>query len=105
MELIGNSVILRIVKSYPAEHSHVYAGRVLGFDGSFLAIDGRVFHFARPNAEDPTGGMSTSPRAVRWVPVGRIEYIRELPSTLDVFGADAFRVRADGSLEAARAPQ
>ena len=104
MDFLERNVILRVVKAYAGEHTHVYAGRVVGFDNAFVCIDGRVFHFARPNAEDPTGGMTSSPRAIRWVPVQRIEYMRDLPERLDIFSPDAFRLTPDGTLRAVAFP-
>jgi len=104
MDFTGRNVVLRVVKAYPTEHTHVYAGRIVAFDGAFVCMDGRVFHFARPNAEDPTGGLTSSPRAIRWVPVQRIEYMRDLPPKLDVFHPSAFRLTPDGGLQAVSFP-
>ena len=58
---LDRNVVLRIVKPYPQARNHVYTGRVVDYDGNFVVVDGCVLHFGRPSAEDPAGGLTTSP--------------------------------------------
>jgi len=97
-DFVGCNVIVRIVKPYPGARNHVYTGKVVDYDGRFVALDGGVLHFGKPTVDDPTGGLTTSPRAVRWLALQRIEYIRELPEGMDPFKPDKFNVSADGSI-------
>ena len=96
---LDRNVVLRIVKPYPEARNHVYTGHVLDYDGNFVVVDGCVLHFGRPSAEDPAGGLTKSTRAVRWVALQRVEYIRELPDGMDPFEVDKLKVSADGSIE------
>lgn len=95
---IGRNVVVRIVKPYPEARNHIYTGTAIDYDGRFLAIDGCVLHFGRPTSEDPTGGLTTSKRAVRWVALQRIEYVRELPTKMDPFSPETLKIAADGSV-------
>ena len=98
MHLKDRNLVLRIVKPYPEARSHVYTGNVVDYDGNMLVFDGCVLHFGRATADDPSGGLTVSKRAVRWIPTQRIEYIRELPDGLDPFGVDSLEINSDGSL-------
>ena len=71
-------VLVRIVKPYPGARNHVYTGQIVGYDGNFITIDGCVIHFGEASVDDPAGGLTTSARAMRWIAVERVEYIREL---------------------------
>lgn len=93
------NVLMRCVKPYPTARNHVYTGKLLGYDGHFVTIDGIVLHFGHPTVDDPTGGLTGSPRAVRWVALQRIEYIRELPENVDPFAPENIKVGSQGSLE------
>jgi hypothetical protein len=103
-EFVHRNVILRIVKPYPDARNHVYMGRVVGYDGRFVAIDGSVLHFGRATVDDPTGGLTTSARAVRWVALQRIEYVLELPEGVDPFDPTKLNVTAQGSVSFADRP-
>lgn len=96
---LNRNVLMRCVKPYPTARNHVYTGKLLGYDGHFVTIDGIVLHFGHPSVDDPTGGLTRSPRAVRWVALQRIEYIRELPKDIDVFEPAHVKVGSQGSLE------
>jgi len=96
---LNRNVLMRCVKPYPTARNHVYTGKLLGYDGHFVTIDGIVLHFGHPSVDDPTGGLTRSPRAVRWVALQRIEYIRELPKDVDVFEPANVKVGSQGSLE------
>ena len=98
MDFKDRNLALRIVKPYPEARSHIYTGRIVDYDGNFIAFDGCVLNFGRRSAEDPTGGMTISHRAVRWLALQRVEYIRELPDGMDPFAPDSIAVNADGSL-------
>lgn len=98
MELKNKNVILRIVKPYPEARNHVYTGCIVGWDGNLLMIDGCVLNFGRASSEDPTGGLTISQRAVRWVPRERIQYFRELPEDVDPFDAGNFEVTLEGNV-------
>ena len=93
------NVLLRCVKPYPTARNHVYTGKLLGYDGHFVTIDGIVLHFGHPTVDDPTGGLTRSGRSVRWVALQRIEYIRELPKGVDPFSPENIKVGSQGSLE------
>lgn len=93
------NVVIRIVKLYPQARNHVYTGQIVGYDGNFVTIDGCVLHFGKATVDDPTGGLTTSGRAMRWVAVDRVEYIRELPDGMDPFSPENLRVTGDGSLD------
>jgi hypothetical protein len=97
MDFTNKNVVLRIVKPYPEARAHVYAGQIVAYDGNFLAFDGIVMHHGKPSGDDPTGGLTLSSRTVRWVPLQRIEYIRELPEDMDPFSGK-FEVTGDGGL-------
>ncbi|MHC4669025.1 MAG: hypothetical protein ACYTFD_11525 [Planctomycetota bacterium] len=96
---MNRDVLIRIVKPYPVARNHIYTGRVIGYDGRFVMVDGCVLHFGRPSVDDPTGGLTTSSRAIRWVALQRIEYIRELPEGTDPFAPEKLRVATDGSFD------
>ena len=98
IDFSDRKVVMRITKPYPGARSHVYAGQVVGYDGRFVAFDGFVLHYGRPSADDPTGGLTISERAVRWVALQRVEYIRELPGKMDPFDPKAFEVSSSGGL-------
>ncbi len=98
MDFVESNVILRIVKPYVQARNHIYTGKVLAKDDRFVLVDGCVFHFGRPSAEDPTGGLTISKRARRWVPIERIQYLRELPAGVDPFQPHLFRITADGNI-------
>ena len=98
MHLKERNLVLRIGKPYPEARSHIYTGHVVDYDGDMLAFDGCVMHFGRATADDPSGGLTVSKRAVRWIPLQRIEYIRELPEGMDPFKVDSLEVNLDGSL-------
>jgi hypothetical protein len=98
VELIGRSILLRVVKHYPQARNHIYVGTVVARDDQFVTVDGSVFHFGRPTSDDPTGGLTVSKRALRWVPIARIQYIRELPAGVDPHSPRTFRLTADGNL-------
>jgi len=98
MELSAQNIILRIDKPYPQARNHIYTGKVVSYDDRFLAVDGVVFHFGRPSAEDPTGGLTTSGRAVRWIPIERIQYVVEMPKGIDPFSTTSFRLTAEGDV-------
>ena len=100
---IDRDVVLRIVKPYPEARNHVYTGRVIAYDEGFVAIDGSVLHFGRPTTEDPTGGFKKSPRAIRWVPKERIQYIRQLPEGIDPFDPEQFEITAVGGVSTSAA--
>ncbi len=93
------NVVMRINKPYKGAHNHVYTGQIVGYDGHFVTIDGCVLHFGDASVDDPTGGLTTSVRAMRWVAVQRIEYIRELPEGVDPFAPESLRVTEDGGLD------
>ncbi len=95
---VGRNVVVRIVKPYPTARNHIYTGEVVDYDGHFVAIDGCVLHFGRPTSEDPTGGLTSSHRALRWLALQRIEYIRELPAEIDPFSPDTLKIASDGSI-------
>jgi len=95
---VDRAVVIRIVKPYAGARNHIYLGKVVEYDGRFVTLDGCVMHFGKPSVDDPTGGLTTSPRAVRWVALQRIEYIRELPEGTDPFSPDKIQVSSDGSL-------
>ena len=99
MEFVNRNVVLRIVKPYPEARNHVYTGVLTAYDGKFVEIDGCVLHFGRASVDDPTGGLTKSPRAVRWVSLQRVEYIRELPKGMDPFDPEHLKVAEDGSLD------
>jgi len=99
MDFVGRNVILRITKPYQQARNHIYTGKVLARDDRFVLMDGCVFHFGRPSAEDPAGGLTVSRRAQRWVPIDRIQYLRELPPAVDPFRPELFRITADGNIE------
>jgi hypothetical protein len=92
-------VLVRIVKPYPGARNHVYTGQIVGYDGNFITIDGCVIHFGEATVDDPAGGLTTSVRAMRWVAVERVEYIRELPEGMDPFDPESLRVTENGSLD------
>jgi hypothetical protein len=96
---LNRNVLLRCVKPYPQARNHVYTGRVLSYDGHFVTIDGIVLHFGHPSVDDPTGGLTRSPRSVRWVALQRIEYIRELPKGVNPFEPEDIKVGSSGALE------
>ena len=96
---IDRQVLLRIVKPYHEARNHIYAGQVIDYDGNFVCLDCSVLHFGRATSDDPTGGLTTSTRAKRWVALPRIEYIRELPKGMDPFDPDKFNVAADGGID------
>jgi hypothetical protein len=98
MDFTNKNVVLRIVKPYPDARAHVYAGQIVSYDGNFLAFDGIVMHHGKPSGDDPTGGLTLSSRTVRWVPLERVEYIRELPEGTNPFEPEAFEVTGDGGL-------
>jgi hypothetical protein len=98
-DLVGRNVLLRIVKSYPSARNHVYSGRILDYDGCFVGVDSCVLHFGRPSAEDPTGGLTRSGRALRWVTLQRVEYILEYPADVDPFAPEKLKVTSDGAIE------
>lgn len=98
MKLKHRNVILRIVKPYQGAKNHVYTGRIVDWEEGFLAIDGCVLNFGRPSTEDPTGGLTVSPREVRWVPRERIQYLRELPDDVDPYDATGFQLTAEGNV-------
>lgn len=98
MDFSNRNVVMRIVKPYPAARSHVYTGQVIDYDGKFVAFDGCVLHFGRPSTDDPTGGLTISRRAVRWVALQRVEYIRELPEGMDPYDPAKLEVSSDGSI-------
>ena len=98
MNFNDRDVALRIVKPYPGARSHIYTGRIVDYDGNFIAFDGCVLNFGRPSTDDPTGGLTVSHRAVRWVALQRVEYIRELPPGMDPFAPDTLALNPDGSL-------
>lgn len=95
----NRNVIMRIVKPYQGARSHVYTGRIMWYDGNFIGFDGCVLHYGRPSSDDPTGGLTISRRAVRWVVLQRVEYIRELPEGMDPFDPEKIQVSTDGSIE------
>jgi hypothetical protein len=96
---LNRNVLLRCVKPYPTARNHVYTGRILAYDGHFVTVDGIVLHFGHPSVDDPTGGLTRSGRAVRWVALQRIEYIRELPTGVDPFAPENIKVGSQGALE------
>ena len=91
--------LVRITKPYPNARNHVYTGQIVGYDGNFVTIDGCVLHFGEPTVDDPTGGLTTSARAMRWIAVNRVEYIRELPEGVDPFAPEKLRVTGDGGID------
>jgi len=99
VELVGHHVVIRIVKPYPHARNHIYTGRVLAYDGKLITIDGCVLHYGKASVDDPTGGLTTSSRAIRWVALQRVEYIRELPEGADPYDPGGINVTTDGSLE------
>ncbi|MGQ0615070.1 MAG: hypothetical protein ACT4PV_15155 [Planctomycetaceae bacterium] len=103
-DLVGKNMIVRIDKPYPQARNHVYTGKVLDCGPQFLAIDGCVFHFGRPSAEDPAGGLASSRRAVRWIPIPRIQFMREMPQGADPYSTKNFRLTASGELSALDRP-
>jgi len=96
---LNRNVLLRCVKPYPSARNHVYTGRIIAYDGHFVALDGIVMHFGHPTVDDPTGGLTRSPRAVRWVALQRIEYLRELPEGVDPYEPEHIQVGSQGALE------
>ena len=102
-QFVDRAVVIRIVKPYPEARSHIYLGKVVAYDGRFIGIDGCVLHFGRATLEDPTGGLTTSGRAVRWVFRDRVEYILELPDGMDPYDPEQLTVSPDGSLKASLA--
>ena len=98
IDFTERNVVMRIAKPYPGARSHVYVGRVVAYDGRFVAFDGSVLHYGHRTADDPTGGLTVSKRAVRWVALQRIEYIREMPEGMDPYDPEKIEVSADGSL-------
>jgi hypothetical protein len=103
-EFVSRNVILRIVKPYPDARNHVYMGKVVSYDGRFIGLDGCVLHFGRASVDDPTGGLSTSARAIRWVALQRIEYVLELPDGIDPYDPKKLHVTAGGSVSFADRP-
>ena len=97
-ELQKKNIILRVVKPYSEARNHIYTGTVLQCDDGWIGIDGVVFNFGRPTTEDPSGGLTISPRAVRWLPYDRVQYLRELEEGADPFNPDAFELTEDGRL-------
>jgi hypothetical protein len=96
---VGKSVLMRCVKPYPSARNHVYTGKIIAYDGHFVTIDGIVLHFGHPSVDDPTGGLARSPRAIRWVALQRIEYIRELPQGVDPYAPAHIKVGSQGTVE------
>jgi hypothetical protein len=97
-ELQKKNVILRVVKPYTEARNHIYTGTVVHCDEGWIGVDGVVFNFGRPTTEDPSGGLTVSPRAIRWLPYGRVQYLRELEEGADPFNPDAFELTEDGRL-------
>jgi hypothetical protein len=92
------NVVMRIVKPYPGARNHIYTGRIVGYDGNFVAFDGCVLNYGRASSDDPGGGLTVSQRALRWVALQRVEYIRELPDGMNPFDPASLEVSADGSI-------
>jgi hypothetical protein len=95
---LDRNVVIRIVKPYPEAKNHLYLGCAVDFGSGVVALDCTVLNFGRPTSDDPTGGLTISTRATRWIPLQRIEYIRELPEDLDPFQPDRIDVAADGNI-------
>jgi hypothetical protein len=98
VSFLDRNIVLRVVKPYPEAKNHIYTGRAVDYDGRFVAIDGHVLNFGRPSADDPTGGLTISERAIRWVALQRVEYIRELPEGIDPFKPAEIDVSVDGNI-------
>jgi len=98
MNLTDRNILLRIAKPYPEAHNHIYTGRITDYDRTFLEVDGCVLNFTRPTTEDPTGGLTISPRAIRWIPVERVQYIRQLTPGTDPFDPEAMRITEEGNI-------
>ena len=45
--LKGKTIRLRCKKDYPGAHTHIIIGRVVEENESYIAVQGRSFHFAR----------------------------------------------------------
>ncbi len=88
-------IAIRTVKNYPQAHNHLLIGKLLEFNGEFLRVDCRTFHFGASVTGPKT--IKQGAKNIRIIPWARVEIINELSSDFDYAQAelendDAYRI-------------
>ena len=93
--LKGKTIRLRCKKDYPGAHTHIIIGRVVEENESYIAVQGRSFHFARI-VDGMKNQINVGQETVRVVPWGNVELIHWLTERTDWNAEYGFDVK--GSL-------
>ena len=93
--LKGKTIRLRCKKDYPGAHTHILIGRVVEENESYIAVQGRSFHFARI-VDGMRSQINVGQETVRVVPWGNVELIHWLTERTDWNAEYGFDVK--GSL-------
>ena len=72
--LKGKTIRLRCKKDYPGAHTHIIIGRVVEENESYIAVQGRSFHFARI-VDGMRSQIAIGQETVRVIPWGNVELI------------------------------
>ena len=80
--LKGKTIRLRCKKDYPGAHTHILIGRVVEENESYIAVQGRSFHFARI-VDGMRSQISVGQETVRVIPWGNVELIHWLTDRTD----------------------
>ena len=75
--LKGKTIRLRCKKDYPGAHTHIIIGRVVEENESYIAVQGRSFHFARI-VDGMRSQVTVGQETVRVIPWGNVELIHWL---------------------------
>ncbi|GEM_PF-4397334 len=94
-------VKIRWVKAYEGAQNHVCIGQVVEETPNCRKIQGRTWHFRRP--QGGAKSVLSSQVKIRWIPWERIEVVTELPSDTD-WACLRFEVDVQGRLCAVGAP-
>ena len=89
--LKGKTIRLRCKKDYPGAHTHILIGRVVEENESYIAVQGRSFHFARivDGRKSQINIGQETVRVVPWANVELIHWLTELTDWNAELGFDA----------------
>ena len=93
--LKGKTIRLRCKKDYQGAHTHILIGRVVEENESYIAVQGRSFHFARI-VDGMKNQINVGQETVRVVPWANVELIHWLTERTDWNAEIGFDVK--GSL-------
>ena len=80
--LKGKKIRLRCKKDYQGAHTHIIIGVVVEENASYLAVQGRSFHFARI-VDGMLNQVTTGALAIRVIPWANVELIHWLSDKTD----------------------